>query len=221
MYDNKEIKELRINNLKGIQVSRNIYNLIIGLTLLFGILTNIVMAKTFSTQILSMPYWLILIIYFAVSIGSIFLIYNSKNPVLSFLGFTTLSIGFGFLITYFVSFYTKLEIYNAFLITGLVVTVMTIISTIFPQFFLKLGKILFISLLSVIIIEIIMLLLRISSTIIDLIVCVIFCGYIGYDWQVAQKYPPTIDNAIDSAADIYVDIVNLFVRILSILGKKK
>ena len=57
MYDNKEIKELRLTNLKGIQVSRNIYNLIIGLTLLFGILINIVIAKTFSEQILSLPYW--------------------------------------------------------------------------------------------------------------------------------------------------------------------
>ena len=150
-----------------------------------------------------------------------FLIYKSNNPVISFLGFSALSTGFGFLLTYFVSFYTKLEIYKAFAITGLVVALMTIISTIFPRFFLKLGKILFISLLLVIVIEIIMLILGISSTVIDLIVCIIFCGYIGYDWQRAQNYPPTIDNAIDSAADIYVDIVNLFVRILSIIGKKK
>ena len=150
-----------------------------------------------------------------------FLIYKSNNPVISFLEFSALSTGFGFLLTYFVSFYTKLEIYKAFAITGLVVALMTIISTIFPRFFLKLGKILFISLLLVIVVEIIMLILGISSTVIDLIVCTIFCGYIGYDWQRAQNYPPTIDNAIDSAADIYVDIVNLFVRILSIIGKKK
>ena len=29
------------------------------------------------------------------------------------------------------------------------------------------------------------------------------------------------DNAIDSAADIYLDVVNLFIRILSITGKRR
>ena len=49
----------------------------------------------------------------------------------------------------------------------------------------------------------------------------IFCGYIGLDWNRAQMYPKTVDNAIDSAADIYLDVVNLFVRILSITGKRR
>ena len=48
----------------------------------------------------------------------------------------------------------------------------------------------------------------------------IFSGYVGYDWSKAQIFPKTLDNAIDSAADIYVDIVNLFIRILRIMGKK-
>jgi FtsH-binding integral membrane protein len=30
-----------------------------------------------------------------------------------------------------------------------------------------------------------------------------------------------MDNAVDSAADIYLDVVNLFVRILSITGKRR
>jgi len=55
----------------------------------------------------------------------------------------------------------------------------------------------------------------------DYIFVVIFSLYIGYDWQKAQAYPPTLDNAVDSAADIYVDIVNLFIRILSILGRER
>jgi FtsH-binding integral membrane protein len=29
-----------------------------------------------------------------------------------------------------------------------------------------------------------------------------------------------VDNAIDSAADIYLDIVNLFMKILEIMGKR-
>ena len=60
----------------------------------------------------------------------------------------------------------------------------------------------------------------IEPTAIDFLVALIFCGYIGFDWSRAQRYPKTINNAIDASVDIYVDIVNLFVRVLSILGKR-
>ena len=57
-----------------------------------------------------------------------------------------------------------------------------------------------------------------GTTIIDLAVAVIFCGYIGYDWAKAQQCPKTYDNAVDSAADLYTDIVFLFLELLSLLG---
>lgn len=53
----------------------------------------------------------------------------------------------------------------------------------------------------------------------DYVVVLVFSGYIGYDWSKAQQFPRNLDNAIDSAADIYVDIVNIFMRILSILSR--
>jgi FtsH-binding integral membrane protein len=42
----------------------------------------------------------------------------------------------------------------------------------------------------------------------------------GFDWYRAQAYPKTVDNAIDSAVDLYLDIINLFIRLLEIFGKK-
>ena len=54
----------------------------------------------------------------------------------------------------------------------------------------------------------------------DYVVVLIFCGFTAYDWARAQVYPKTLDNAIDSAADLYMDIINLFVRILSITSSK-
>ena len=56
--------------------------------------------------------------------------------------------------------------------------------------------------------------------IMDYVIVIIFCGYIGFDWAKAQIYPKTLDNAIDSAADIYVDVVNIFIRLLIIFGKR-
>ena len=49
----------------------------------------------------------------------------------------------------------------------------------------------------------------------------IFSLYIGYDFYRAQQYTPTLDNAVDCALDIYLDIINLFLRILRILGGKR
>ncbi|MCR5192464.1 MAG: Bax inhibitor-1 family protein, partial [Bacteroidales bacterium] len=49
----------------------------------------------------------------------------------------------------------------------------------------------------------------------------LFSGYIGYDVAKSQAYPKTLDNAVDSALDIYLDIINLFIRLLSILGRRE
>ncbi|MBO7709254.1 MAG: US12 family protein, partial [Lachnospiraceae bacterium] len=88
-------------------------------------------------------------------------------------------------------------------------------------FFLSIGRVLIFALIGSIVIELIGgLLLHLPLGIMDYVVVVIFAGYIGYDWARAQAYPKTLDNAIDSAADIYVDIINIFIRILSIIGKK-
>ncbi len=56
---------------------------------------------------------------------------------------------------------------------------------------------------------------------IDGAVALLFCGYIGYDWARANQIPKTVDNAIDSAAALYMDIINLFLRILRIMGRSR
>jgi len=62
--------------------------------------------------------------------------------------------------------------------------------------------------------------LGIHSNWLDWVVVLIFCGYIGYDWGRANSIPKTLDNAVDSAAALYMDIINLFLRILRIMGRK-
>ena len=57
--------------------------------------------------------------------------------------------------------------------------------------------------------------------VLDYVIVIIFSGFVGYDWAKAQAYPKNTVNAIASASDIYVDVVNIFIRLLSILGKKE
>ena len=75
-------------------------------------------------------------------------------------------------------------------------------------------------LIGMVVCEIVLLILGVKQVWIDWIVAAIFTLYIGYDIHRSQQYPKTLDNAVDSALDIYMDIANLFIRILSIMGKR-
>lgn len=218
----KEYKLERMNSYAGTKVTERSYNMTIGLTLLWGVLINVVMSVFFTYQILSLNYLLVLVIYFVGTIGCSILVHKSDNPAVSFAGFTGMAVSMGLLLTFYVTAFTAHSVSYAFIATALVTVIMVILSMLYPAFFQNLGRTLFISLLACIIIQVAgMFLLGLPMTLIDYAVALIFCGYIGLDWCRAQRYPKTLDNAIDCAADIYLDVVNLFIRILAITGKRR
>ena len=218
----KEYKLERMNSYAGTKVTERSYNLTIGLTLLWGVLINVVMSVFFTYQILSLNYLLVLAVYFVGTIGCSILVHKSDSPAVSFAGFTGMAVSMGLLLTFYVTVFTAHSVSYAFIATALVTVIMVILSMLYPAFFQNLGRTLFISLLACIIIQVAgMFLLGLPMTIIDYAVALIFCGYIGLDWCRAQQYPKTLDNAIDCAADIYLDVVNLFIRILAITGKRR
>ena len=219
---NREYRLERMNNYAGTAVNERTYNLTIGLTLLWGVLIHVVMATFFTYQILSLNYVLVIVLYFAGTLGCSYLVHKSDSPAVSFAGFTGMALSMGLLLTFYVTAFSGNSVAYAFIATGLVTVIMIILSMLYPAFFQNLGRTLIISLLGCILVEFVgSILFRIPLGFIDYIVALIFCGYIGLDWNRAQAYPKTLDNAIDSAADIYLDVVNLFVRILSITGKRR
>ncbi len=218
----KEYRLERMNHYAGTKVNERTYNMTIGLTLLWGVLINVIMASFFTYQILSLNYILVVVLYFVGTIGCSILVHKSDSPAVSFAGFTGMAFSMGLLLTFYVTAFTGNSVAYAFIATALVTVIMIILSMLYPAFFQNLGRTLIISLLGCILVELVIgFLFRVPLTIIDYIVALIFCGYIGLDWNRAQQFPKTLDNAIDSAADIYLDVVNLFVRILSITGKRR
>ncbi len=219
--DNSNYKQERLFADEDVQISSKDYNKVLGGTLIWGILINIIMATAFGEAILEMNFWVVMIVYFVGSLVCTGIVYNSSKPIVSFLAYTGLAVCMGLLLTFYVSFFEVGTIAIAFASTGIVVGIMLCFTVLYPDFFRSLGRTLGVALLVSIIVEVVLVFLfGVDSTIFDYIIVVIFCGYIGYDWVKAQDYAPTVDNAIDSAADIYVDIVNLFIRILSILGRR-
>ena len=96
-----------------------------------------------------------------------------------------------------------------------------VLGSLFPAFFQRIYRTLGLALLIVIAVRLVeIFIFRTEYGIIDWAVVLIFCGYIGYDWGRANRIPKTVDNAIGSAAALYIDIVNLFARILRIRGRR-
>jgi len=208
---------------RGRRISRNVYNLLIGLVLCWGFLVNWVMVRTIPYEtIASINTWVFLIGYFASCLFGIFLFLKSDVAIVSFIGYNFVVVPFGLVINYVVHHYDPSLVLDAIRVTGLVTLVMMLLGSIFPLFFRRIAGALGLALLVVIIVELFEIyVLGIHHGIIDWVVVVIFCGYVGYDWGRANSIPPTVDNAVDSAASLYMDIINLFLRILRIMGRRR
>jgi len=207
----------------GERISSGLYNLIIGLVLCWGFLVNWVMVRTIPYEsIAAINPWIFFIGYFAACFFGIYLFTSSDTPLVSFIGYNFVVVPFGLIINLVVAQYDASLVLDAIRVTGLVTLFMMALGSLFPAFFERIAGALTIALLAVIIVEAVeIFLLKMHHDIIDWIIVVIFCGYVGYDWGRANRIPRTVDNAVDSAAALYMDIINLFLRILRILGRRR
>lgn len=213
---------------EGGNISRRVYNLVLGLCLLWGFVFNFFVVVFFGDAICKFAtsgvgnYIIFIVAYFALAITGIIINVKSDKPATSFLGYNLVVLPLGATLAIILQAYPVMTISYAFGATALLTLLMIVLSVSFPKFFLSIGRGLFISLLCIILIEFVcVFLFRLDFTIIDIAVAVIFCGYIGFDWARAQLIPSSVDNAIDSACALYLDIVNLFIRLLRIFGRSR
>lgn len=204
-------------------LSDGLYNLTMGLVLCWGFLVNWWMVKNIPAAVITgIDIRLFLLGYFASCFFGVYLFNKSVNPIVSFIGYNFVVVPFGFVINVVVARYDASLVLEAMRITGTVTLGMMVLGSMFPAFFRRIHTALTVSLLLVIIVELVdVFILHKQHGIIDYVVVVIFCGYVGYDWGRANAIPKTLDNAVDSAAALYMDIINLFLRILKILGRRR
>lgn len=200
------------------QMTSRAYNLAIGGTLLWGFIINAIMcvftSDMFTTMYTNHPF-LFIIAYFAVATLGIGICHSKNGTGMTFLGYNIIVFAVGTLLAISVPQFEAVSIVNACVITVIVTLVMIGFSTFKPEVFLSMGKTLFICLVSAIIIECIMLLIGIHiPTLWDFAIVLLFCGYVGYDWACAQEKRKTMENAVNSCAGLYLDMINIFVRLL-------
>ncbi len=215
----KERKKRRLTSDLTDTLSPRMYNFVIGGCIAYGFIVNAIIVGTCSELFLSMSPGVFLIGYLVVGIIGIVLTL-SDSPLISFVGYNLVVLPLGALLAVCLPQHNVMHVFQAILITAVIFVVMTCLATAFPNIFSKMGKGLLISLIVLIVVELISIyVFGFFGTIFNWISAVIFTLYIGYDWYMAQSYPKTLNNAIDSACDLYLDLVNLVTDILHIIDR--
>lgn len=205
------------------ELSESKYNLIIGATLSWGFLIIYLLLQFAAPTVLRLVYgtgmFPFLIAYFILAmVGSSMV--RSYNPVKCFIGYNLIAVPVGIVAAVATIGYDPTIVTRAALSTAIITLSMMIVSMIYPQVFTRFAPTLGFALLAVIIVELLaMLLFRMDITILDWIVVGIMAMYIGYDWVRANSVQRTATNAIAAASALYLDIINIFLRLLRIFAR--
>jgi len=209
-----------------VEISERAFNLIIGGMLLWGFALNFITVSLFAEQVVrlvtGMNPLIFLLAYLALVIAGNVMV-TKGGPALSFVGYTLIAAPIGMVLCISLSGVPVSVIKTAVLITAIVTLSFMIAGTLFTGFFLKLGRVLFFSLLFTVVGSLICLLLFRGNgyRVYEWLGAGVFSLYIGYDWARANTCARTVDNAIDLSASLYLDIINLFMRIVSILNDSR
>lgn len=147
---------------------------------------------------------------------------KSKQSVpITLAGYALFVLTFGITLSFALQRFNIGTIYYAFGITACIAGIFLIAGVIFPDFFSRLGGVLFISLFALIVVQFIaVFFFHANQTIFDWIGILIFCGFLGYDSYMMSSDAPTVPNAVFHAANIYIDIANILIRVLDIMDNK-
>ena len=209
-------------------ISAQTFYLVMAVTLFWGLLGTAALAYYaikigFMTTYVPCSPWIILIgLGLVIPIIGIIIAVKSNNAFISFIGYNLIVVPFGFLLGPVVNQYQPDSVMHVFGVTAGIAIFMGFMGTIFPNFFSKIGHALLLALSGLVLVMIAQLFIpELRLGVIDYIGAGIFSLYIGYDMYRANAMPKTMDNAVDICVDLYLDIINLFLFLLKIMGKKK
>lgn len=148
----------------------------------------------------------------------------SSNALLSFVGLHFMVIGLSAILGPGLSAYEFAQhgiVQRAALATACTAVAMGASGVLFPNFYSKIGGVLFGALIALVVLSF----ARIFIPGLQDVGIIDYCGaglfslYIGYDMWRASSVPATFGNAIQVAASLYLDLINLFLYLLRIFKK--
>ncbi len=175
--------------------------------------------------------WLLLLfmlVCMLVSVAGAFIAHSNDNPMTSVVGGFICAGAMGVMVGPFVAMYVISSVMQALAVTVGVVVLTGFVGALIPNDLSMWGAPLFAGLLGLIVLYLFAPLLGLlgigvgfTITILDVIGIVLFSAIMIYDLNMAQRLDRTLNNAIDVAVDIFLNFANIFIRVLSLIGKRK
>lgn len=226
MYRNDTQNNIRPHNLG--EMSKRTYIAFMGLLVTIGFaivaVGGIFMADPIVSSMLPETSSLgIAIVSLIVCIGGLVVQYQGakrNDSKICLIGYAMISVTLGLITAWTLQYYDIGTITAAFIGMVIIAVCFGVLGYLMPDFFSKIHGMLVIALIAMIVVEIVLLFLGISQGVTDWIVLLIFCGFIGYDFYQAMQVSYTKTNAIIWATSIYLDLLNVFIRLLSIFGRR-
>lgn len=165
-----------------------------------------------------------LVLYLAGSIGGLIAMNMGKsrqNLTLTIVGYALFTLTFGGTLANVLKRYDGATLYNAFAITACIAGIFLIAGVIFPEFFSRIGGVIAAGLLGLFIAELVAIFVfHVNQSFLDIIAIALFGGCLGlYSYRMSAD-EPTVPNAFFYAANVYLAIVNILLRVLKLSNKR-
>lgn len=161
----------------------------------------------------------------AVAIVGTLIANASSNPIISLFGFALVAGPFGLMLGPLVASYTTASVLRVLVLTVLMTLLLGVIGAVIPKDLSAWGTwlfgglmILLLGLFAVPIMGLLGLPVEGAMTLLDWAGLVLFGAFVIFDLNRAMRIPYTLDNAIDCALSVFVDMINIFIRLLSLMG---
>ncbi len=213
------------------EMSRGMYTLTMCLCTAAGVLlsaaASFISESWDLTSWSSGTFWGFFLGILAVAIAGCYVALNNDKPLVSTIGFVMVAGPFGLMLGPVVAMYTTSSVVQILAATTLFVVVLGIVGALIPDNLASWGTTLSGALLLLLAGYVIVPFLAMigmdvgrAFTLLDWIGLIVFGGLIIFDLNRALMLPYTLDNAIDSAMAVYLDFINVFIRLLSLYGEE-
>lgn len=217
-------KQARLESGLEDSISTRRFNVVMCAVLAWGFVVNAAMVYFMGDTVMQvaagLKWWMLLLVYLVPTLAGIFIAARSVNPFISFVGYNLLVLPIGLMLALILPSVPVGVVVKAMGVTAMVTLTMLVLAVAAPQFFQGLGRTLLVALVVGLLAEVVAtFLLGYRGMLFDWFFVILFSGYIGFDVARSQAFPKTLDNAVDCALDIYLDVINLFIRLLSIMSR--
>lgn len=197
-------------------VSAGFYNFLIGSFLIYGFLLNILECSLLSSiQLPKLPVFLGLLLYILCAFIGAFFVREKAGTFSVFIGYHFFVLPIGVSVWLATSGRYMGDVLEAAGLTTAITFMMLLASSLFPRFFAGLGRFLMIALFSFVICELVsVFVFGVFPNIFNLIAVFLFSLYIGYDWYMGTIRRKCVANALRTALELYLDIINIFLALL-------